>query len=104
MSDHKLQAVADSAILKVLQYVVTAVAVPGLVWFGNRTLAELDAVKAATQLATLQSATFELRIKQLEAVGIERQAAINVVREQVLKHDFEIRRLSEERARSIQGR
>lgn len=104
MTDHKLQAVADSAWLKVVQYVVTGVAAPLLVWFMNATLARLEKIEASTSLATLQGATFELRIKALEAQGIERQAAISMLSEQVMKHGFEIRRLAEERARAEKGR
>jgi hypothetical protein len=104
MTDHKMQAIADSALLKVLQYAITAIAVPGVMWFGNRTLDQLEKVEAATSLATLQGATFELRIKQLEATGIERKAAIELLTQQVLRHDFELRRLTEDRTQPLRGR
>jgi cell division protein FtsB len=104
MSDHKMQAIADSALLKVMQYAITGVAVPVMLWFGNSTLARLEKIETTTAVAAIQNATFEQRLKQLESSGYERQAAINLLRDQVLRHDFEIRRMAEERARAMQGR
>ncbi len=102
MTERKIDQIADSAVLKVLQYAVTALLIPGMMWFGNRVLSDIDAMKTAVNVSTIQAATFELRVQALEKGGIERQAAIRLLTEQSLKHDYELRRL-EDRLSSQNG-
>jgi hypothetical protein len=95
VSERRIDRIAESSLLKVLQFVVVALFVPFAVWFGARTLSDIDDVKRAVNLSTIQSATFELRVQQLEKAGIETSAAIRMLTEQSLKNNYETRRLED---------
>lgn len=100
MSDHRLDQLADSAILKVFQYVVTAIAVPVIGWSLNAVLDRLAKIETALNVSATQFATFELRVAALERVGIERDAAIKMLTEQALRHSYQIQRLEESRSQT----
>lgn len=100
MSDHRLDQLADSALLKVFQYVVTAIAVPVIAWSLNAVLDRLSKIENALNITTTQSATFELRVAALERVGIERDAAVKMLTEQALRHSYQIQRLEESRSQT----
>jgi hypothetical protein len=95
MSDHRLESLAESAVLKVAQYAVTAIAIPALAWFTNAVLDRLTKIETVINMATTQSATFELRVAALERAGIEREAAIKMLTEQYLRHSYQLQRLEE---------
>lgn len=103
MSDHRLESLADSAILKVAQYVITGIAVPLILWSINTVLDRLAKIEMALNAAATQSATFELRVNALERVGIERDAAIKMLTEQSLRHSYQIQRLEENRLHGTTG-
>lgn len=94
--DHeRLQAWANSALLRVVQYGVTGIAVPGVIWFANATIARLDKIDASIQVQIRQADAFEYRIKSLETGAVERRAAIDTLQRQAQDHDYSIRRLEE---------
>lgn len=94
-TDLKLRTLADSALLKVLQYIVTAVALPLVAWGGSTILDRLTKIEDALNRAATVSATFELRVQALERTGVEREAAIKLLTERSIEHDYGIRRLEE---------
>lgn len=100
MSDHRLESLADSAVLKIAQYMITGIAVPLLLWSINTVLDRLAKIEAALNAAATQSATFELRVGALERAGIERDAAVKLLTEQSLRHSYQIQRLEEHRPES----
>jgi chlorite dismutase len=95
MTDQKLQAVADSAWLKVAQYAITGVALPMVLWFGARALDDLEKIKGAMNTHALHQATTELRLQALEKSAIDRDAAVKALAERVGEQGYEIRRLRE---------
>lgn len=95
MSDHRLESLADSAFLKVAQYVATGVAMPLLIWSISAVLDRLGKIEGALNATATQSATFELRVNALERAGIERDAAVRLLTEQSLRHGYQIQRLEE---------
>lgn len=101
MSDHRLESLADSAVLKIAQYVVTGIAVPLLLWSVNTVLDRLTKIEAALNVAATQSATFELRVSALERAGLERDAAVKLLTEQSLRHSYQIQRLEESRVQGV---
>lgn len=101
MSDHRLESLADSAVLKIAQYIITGIAVPLLLWSINTVLDRLAKIEAALNTAATQSATFELRVNALERVGVERDAAVKLLTEQSLRHSYQIQRLEENRSQSV---
>lgn len=101
MSDHRLESLADSAVLKVAQYVITGIAVPLLLWSVNTVLDRLAKIESAFNAAATQSATFELRVGALERAGIERDAAVKLLTEQSLRHSYQIQRLDESRSQGV---
>lgn len=66
MSDHKIQAIADSAWLKVIQYLITGIMIPMFLWFAGNLLTEVKDIK--TQLGSYQvdRATTQLRLLEME--------------------------------------
>jgi hypothetical protein len=95
MANQQLQQIADSALLRVGQYLVTGLMVPGFFWFGGKLIDRLEAIERAQYAVATQSATFELRVQALERGGLAREEAIRVLREQNSKHEYELRRLQE---------
>lgn len=94
-SEHRLQQLADSAILKVIQYAITGIAVP-LIGYGLNSIADrlsnIDRTVAAFNTTT---ATTELRIRSLETLSAERSAALRAVQDKGTAHEFRIQRLEE---------
>jgi hypothetical protein len=89
MASPQLQRLADSALLKVLQYVVTTVMVPAFVWYGGKTLDRLDRLEALLAQANVDRATTELRLQAVEKAV----AAFGGMQEKVLKHEIELDQL-----------
>lgn len=100
MSDHKLQALADSAVLKILQYVVTAIAIPLIGWAMSTVLDKLGRIDDAINRATTINATVELRLRAAEHALSEEASARKTLTEKVLEHDFELKRLKEEQVKA----
>jgi hypothetical protein len=97
MASQSLQDLVNSAQLKLFQFIVTALAIPGCMWFGARTLSDLDTLKANQQMAAIQAAEMKLRVDQLEKAGVPRQEAIDRVREQLIRLEYEFKVLKEYR-------
>jgi hypothetical protein len=95
MSDQKIKEIADSALLKLMHYAVTLVVIPLVAWAMATLLERLGKIEESLNRATTQSATFELRVQALERSGIERDAAIKLLLEQGIRHDYDIRSLKE---------
>lgn len=95
MSDHKLQALADSAFLKVAQYAVTGIAIPLIGWGLSAVLDRLNSIDRSVNQFTTQAATTELRLQQVERAQSEHGTAIRSLQDDSKQHGYEIRRLEE---------
>lgn len=95
MSEQKIKELADSALLKLMHYAVTLVVIPLVAWAMTTLLERLGKIEDALNRASTQSATFELRVQTLERAGIERDAAVKLLLDQGIRHDYEIRSLKE---------
>ena len=95
MSDEKLQKVADSALLRVLQYVVTGLMIPLAVFLSSRALNQLDAIQAALTKADKDAALYELRLQAVERGNAERDTAIRLLTENSLRHDWQLKDLQQ---------
>ena len=93
MSEQKLQNLADSAFLKVMQYIVTAVFVPLSFMALNAVLGRLQAVEDAINKNNLSTATYELRLQTLERAQIERDTTMRLLTEKTMGNEYEIRSL-----------
>lgn len=93
MANPQLQRLADSAALKVLQYAVTGLMVPAVLWYGGKTLERLDRMEALLAQANVDRATTELRLQQVERQMAERAAVLNDLRDMVRRHEFELQQL-----------
>lgn len=94
MSDdphYRLQQWADSAILKVMQYVVTAVAIPLIGWSIGIVLDRIKDLEKTVQTGNLINAQYEYRMAQTERVLTELSASNKLLTEKVMSHDFELR-------------
>ena len=93
VSEQKLQSLADSALLKVLQYIMTAVFVPLSFWALNAVLTRLQSVEDAVNKNNLATATVELRLQALERAQNERDTTLRLLTEKTLGNEYEIRAL-----------
>lgn len=89
MTDHKLDTLANSALLRVLQFLVISIAAPLIGWMGSTILDRLNSIEAALAAGRVSNATMELRILDLEtyrraADERERNAAGRLL---VLEHE-----------------
>ena len=94
MGEQKIQQWADSALLKLMQHIVTAVAVPLVAWGGSKVIDRLDSIDKALARNETSSATFELRLKQLEQAGEARDAQLKILTERSIVNDYELKRLN----------
>jgi hypothetical protein len=95
MSDHKIQALAESAYLKVLQYAVTAIALPVVGWSLSTVLDRLNRIDEAINRQTTNAATVELRLQQIERGNSDRDVALRLLTEKVVRHDYQLERVEE---------
>jgi len=95
MADTRLQQIADSALLKVLQFAVTTIMVPAAAWFGGNLMDRLAKIEAALAAANTDKATFELRLQSLERGAEARQSSLVLLNEKVVRQEYEIRALKE---------
>lgn len=93
VSEQKLQSIADSAILKVLQYILTAVFVPLSFMALNAVLGRLQSVEDAINKNNTAAATYELRLQSLERAQNERDTTLRLLTEKTLGNEYEIRAL-----------
>lgn len=93
--EHRLQQLADSAILKVIQYAITGIAVP-LIGYGLNSIADrLSNIDRAVASFNTTAATTELRIRNLETLSAERSSSLRSVQDKITGHEFRIQRLEE---------
>jgi len=90
MSDPKLQQIADSALLRVLQYVVTAVAMPLCIYVGGRVIDQLDRIQTSVIKSERDGAMVELRLQALERSNVERDTTMRLLTEKTMRHDYEL--------------
>lgn len=90
MSEQKLQDLANSASLKLLQYLITIIMVPAMIWGVNGVLERLTKIEEAVRTADRNSATIELRIQNLERTVSVTQTTTQLLSEKVMGHEFQI--------------
>lgn len=95
MSEPRLQQLADNAVLKILQYIITAIAVPAI-GYGIATIAErLTAIDRALATLNTTSATTELRMRALESTVAARGADLQSIRDKLTGHEFRLQRVED---------
>lgn len=94
-AEPRLQQLADSAALKLLQFAVTGVMIPFAVWFGSNLVDWMHKIDAVLAAQATQSATFELRMQTQERSTSEMRAAISLLTDRVTRQEYELRRLDE---------
>lgn len=95
MAEPRLQQLADSAALKLLQFVVTGVMVPCAFWFGGKLIDWMHKVDTILATQVTQTATFELRMQAQERAAGELRASVNLLNEKAVRQEYELRRLDE---------
>jgi hypothetical protein len=95
MREQKFEEIANSAVLKIFQYTITGVAIPLIGWSLSTVLDRLKTIEESINKATLQAATFELRTQTLERASIEQAALNKLTTEQLVRHEYYIKRLEE---------
>lgn len=88
-SDIKIQAIADSAVLKVLSYVVTALLIPFGGWFCSSLLDEVKDIKRQLGVYQVDKATVDLRLLALEKYRAEAEQRGRLTSEDVLRLQLE---------------
>lgn len=95
MSDHRLQQLADSAAMKILQAAVTTIAIPLMGWGLSAVLDRLTAIERSVNQFSTQAATTELRLQQAERTIADLAGMLRAVQIESTQHGFNIRRLDE---------
>jgi hypothetical protein len=95
MADHKLEAVANSALLRVLQYAITGIALPVIGYGMTSILDRLGKFEEAVNKANQINATVELRLTNSERSNFERDTQLKLLTEASIRHEIEIRALKE---------
>lgn len=93
MSEQKLQSLADSALLKVLQYLITAIFVPLSFMALSMVLNRISALEDALNKSASTTATYELRLQTLERAQAERDTTIRLLTEKSIVTEYEVRSL-----------
>lgn len=90
-ADTKIGELADSSLLKLLQYLVTMIALPIITWAITNTAARLGEIEAAMHKINTINATYELRMRNMEQLSMERTAIISQLSNRVLVLEQEMR-------------
>lgn len=96
-TEQKLENIANSALLKVIQYAITAVMVPGLFWMASALLDRMGKIEDAIQKNNTVAATNELRMGNLERSQSERDAQIKTLSEKTIILEYELRSILQKR-------
>lgn len=87
----RLEAIANSALLKILQFLLTGIALPAALWGINAVITRMDSFEQKFIALDKESATKELRLLQTEKTTAEMVAANQTLRERVLALEFQLR-------------
>lgn len=88
MSDHKIDALANSAVFKIAQGFVTLIILPLIGWVGATVLDRLNSIEKSIQAAQITSATMELRVQALERRWDETKPGERLI---LLEHELKTR-------------
>lgn len=93
MTEQKIQSFADSAMLKIMQFALTALFVPLSFIALNAVLARISALEDAVNKSNTANATYELRLQALERAQVERDTSIRLLTEKAIVNEYEVRAL-----------
>lgn len=85
-----MQKVADSALLKVASYAITAIMVPSMFVLGTRLVERIDRLEVLLAVSQTDKATMELRLHSMEALAVERGPVIKALQDKVLMLEFKM--------------
>jgi hypothetical protein len=87
----RLESIANNALLKVLQFALTGIALPAIGFGINTMINRMDSLEAKFIAQDKSSATADLRLLQVEKLANETAAANQSLRERVLSLEFQAR-------------
>lgn len=90
-AERRLEALANNALLRVAQFLVTGIAMPLIGWGMTTVIERLNSIEAQLVAARVASATTELRMLANEKGIAEISASQRDLRERVLSLEFMIR-------------
>lgn len=88
----KLQQIADSPLMKVVQYLITGVIMPLCLFLLNGLVNKVEKIEQAQIAALGERATVELRLQRIENQITASETSIAVMREKVQRHDYQLER------------
>lgn len=89
--ERRLEALANNALLKVMQFVITGVALPAIGFGISAVLTRMDKLEQQFQAQHVVAATTELRMLQAEKAVSEATAAERNLRDRVLALEYQTR-------------
>lgn len=95
MAAQNMRELVESTQAKAIQFLVMVIMVPMMFWWGNRIISDLDTLKTNQQAAAIRAAEITLRVDALERSGLSRQEAIDRVKEQTTRLEYEIKLFKE---------
>jgi cell division protein FtsB len=90
MASPQLQKIADSAGLKVAQYLISGVMIPAVWWYGGTVLSRIDRVEQLLVSADKNNALLAARVERLEAMVPQRNQELSKLNDQVVELKLEI--------------
>ena len=95
---HAVERIVNSAALKLVGWVVTAIAVPSIAYIAKNVAEDVDRIKREVIETNARWGLIELRLANLERAGVDRDAIIKLLSETSLKHTYDLQRLQERTA------
>lgn len=89
--EQRLEAIANSALLRVLQFAVTGIALPLIGYGTTAMLGRMDTIEKQLQQQSVVTATTELRMLQAEKAVAETAINERNLRERVLALEYQMR-------------
>ena len=91
--EQRLEAIANNALLRVLQFAVTSLAMPAIAYGITAMLGRMETLEKQFQAQTVVSATTELRMLAAEKGVTEATINERTLRERIIAIEFQLRQV-----------
>lgn len=93
----RMENFANNPLVRVIQFLVTSLLIPLILWIGNAQLDRMSKIESSVQELTSISKVNELRMSNLERSQSDRDAQIKALTEKSIVLDYELRTLKDRR-------
>ena len=104
MTEQRIRGIADSAVLKIIMYVITGLMFPMILWSINAFTDRLEKIEDAINRNATMNATVELRLQSIERTNIDRDAGLRDLTDRTTSNSYRIQAIEQELKRATGGR